>query len=193
MREVFSEVWNLETAAQSGSWNAREVGLEMVTDTQKQAATGAQAEKAAWKVVSVFDKHLVWWQFGAGIKVLNKSLTQRSKCPLCHCGCAVDIVWSYNDTIHLPWEHKLCFFLLISSILKVRTRLRSPPNKPAPGWRCADNFQGGFILSASKAPREPISIHIRYKAENSIFKENNLYHSRGKIDTEKWLLVSCFL
>lgn len=117
---------------------------------------------------------------------LKEVFRHRNKCPLCHYDWAADSVRSYNETIHSPWEYKWSLFLFISPFLKVRTRLRSPWNEWTAWLVVYWHFQDGLVTSVSEALRivflfEPSAGMIfMYQEEKNVFKENTLYHQRGK-------------
>lgn len=162
----------------------------MVTHTQQQVAIGAWVEQAGTMTVSLIsivggDSSPLWGRNKGFFFFLI--FRHRNKCPLCHCDCAADTVRSYNETIHLPWEYKLSFFLFISPILKkIKITLK---------W-IASLAGGVLILSRWFSYKsfwglqnfffEPAGyIIFMCKAENDIFKENTLYHRRGEMDIMK--------
>lgn len=96
----------METAAQRGpSGDSTEDGLEMVTHTQQQVATGAWVEQAGMMTVSLRSilcagDSSLWGRKGVLFFLVGFVCMCVFQCPLCHCDCAVGTVRSYNETIH---------------------------------------------------------------------------------------------
>lgn len=97
----------METAAQRGpSGDSKEDGLEMVTRTQQQVATGAWVEQAGMMTVSLRSilcagDSSLWGRKGVCVLgFFGWFCVCVFQCPLCHCDCEVGTVRSYNETIH---------------------------------------------------------------------------------------------